>query len=71
MITANILDIPDRLIIGQIGTVKHIETEGKEVSTIYLALDDILVGLRWINDDDIIAKNNRWVPLERGGVNIA
>ena len=60
----------DRLINGHIGTAKHIETKEKEISTIYLALDDNFTGRTRINGNDSITKNNRWVPTERGGVNV-
>ena len=43
MLTTNIT-IEDRLISGQMGTVKHIEIKGNEVKTIYLELDDKCAG---------------------------
>ena len=44
---------------GQIGTVKHIKAKEKEVSIRYLVLDDTFAGHTRINDNGIIAKNNR------------
>ena len=64
MLTTNI-NIEDRLINGQIGTVKHIEIKGNEVRTIYLELDDKCAGQIRMNGSDIIAKNNKWVPIKR------
>lgn len=42
----------------------------KEVLTIYLVLDDSFAGRTRINGNDIITKNNSWVPIERRAVNI-
>ena len=69
MITANI-DVSDRLANGQLRTVKHLETKEKKISTIYLALDDTLMIRTRINGNDIIAKNNKWVPIGRHEVAI-
>ena len=43
MLTINII-IEDRLVNGQMGTVKHIEIKKNEVKTIYLELDDKCAG---------------------------
>ena len=53
------MNIEDRLINGQIGTVKHIEIKEIEVRTIYLELDDKCVGQIRMSGSDIIAKNNK------------
>ena len=64
MITAN-LDIPDRLINGQLGIVKHVKFEHGKVTTIYLKLDDHKAGLKEINGCDALARQNKWVPIKR------
>ena len=64
MLTINI-NIQDRLINGQIGTVKHIEIKENEVKTIYLELDVKRAGQFRMSGNDIIAKNNEWVPIKR------
>ena len=64
MLTTNI-NIEDRLINGQMGTVKHIEIKENEVKTIYLELDEKCAGPIRISGSDIIAKNNKWVPVKR------
>ena len=56
------IDIDDRLINGQIGTVCKIDTDSHgKVTKIYLKL----AGLKLINSGDAIAKRNKWVPIER------
>ena len=64
MLTTNI-NIEDRLINGQIGTVKHIKIKENEVRTIYLELDDKCTGQIRMSGSDIKAKNNKWVPIKR------
>ena len=64
MLTTNI-NIEDRLINGQMGTVKHIEIRDTEVQTIYLELDDKCAGQLRMSGSDIIAKNNKWIPIKR------
>ena len=64
MLTTNI-NIEDQLINEHIGTVKHIEIKENEVRTIYLELDDKCAGQIRIGGSDIIAKNNKWVPIKR------
>ena len=49
---------------------KHLETKEKKTSTIYLALDNTLMRRTRINGNDIIAKYNRWFPIERDEVSI-
>ena len=58
MLTTNI-NIEDRLINGQIGTVKHIKIKENEVRTIYLELDDKCTGQIRMSGSDIKAKNNK------------
>ena len=69
MLTTNI-NIEDRLINGQMGTVKHIEIKENEVKTIYLELDEKCAGPIKISGSDVIAKNNKWVPVKREGTSI-
>ena len=64
MLTTNI-NIEDRLINGQMGTVKHIEIKENEVKTIYLELDEKCAGPIRISGSNVIAKNNKWVPVKR------
>ena len=64
MLTTNI-NIEDRLINGQMRTVKHIEIKENEVRTIYLELDDKCTGQIRMSGSDVIAKNNKWVPVKR------
>ena len=47
------------------GTVKHIEIKGNEVRSIYLELDDKCAGQIRTSESDVIAKNNKWVPVNR------
>ena len=59
MVTTNI-DIDDRLITGQIGTVCNITTDSHgKVTKIYLKLDDEKAGLKLIYSDAAIAKRNK------------
>lgn len=64
MITTNI-DISDRLINGQLGTVKQFKTQNGKVQVIYIEMDDNKAGISKINKGDFIAKNNNWVPITR------
>ena len=64
MLTTNI-NIENRLINGQMGTVKHIEIKENEVKTIYLELDDKCAGQIRMSGSDVIAKNNKRVPVKR------
>ena len=59
------INIEDRLINRQIGTVKHIEIKENEVRTIYLELHDKCAGQIRRSGIDIIGKNNKWVPIKR------
>ncbi|XP_057310034.1 uncharacterized protein LOC130648031 [Hydractinia symbiolongicarpus] len=69
MLTVNI-DIADRLINGQIGTVKHVTTDSnKNVLKIYLHLDDSNAGLTAMSKDNF-GRANAWVPIERSSADI-
>ena len=56
MLTVNI-DIADRLINGQIGTVKRILTDRGNVVNIYIVMDDSNAGLKKRNSDSIARQN--------------
>ena len=64
MLTTNI-NIEDRLINGQMGTVKHKEIKENEVRTIYLELAYKCAAQIRMSGSDEIAKNNKWVPAKR------
>ena len=69
MLTVNI-DISDRLINGQIGTVKHISNDvNSHVSKVYVEFDDKQCGTKKI-DTDYFAKRHKWVPIEKAEANI-
>ena len=69
MITVNI-DIADRLINGQIGTVKHIaQSLDKNIHKIYVKFDDVKAGLKLIQTDHV-ARQNMWVPIEKAEASI-
>ena len=69
MLTVNI-DIADRLINGQIGTVKHISCDlNNNIHKIYIKFDDANAGLKKI-DTDLLANQNKWVPIEKAEANI-
>ena len=69
MLTTNI-NIEDRLINGQMGTLKHIEIKEIEVKTIYLESGDKCAGQNRISGTDVIARNNKWVPVKRDETSI-
>ena len=64
MISTNI-DLSKRLINGHIGTVKFISINQNEVNGIYGAFYDVSAGQIRINGNDLIARNNTWVPTKR------
>ena len=68
MLTVNI-DIADRLINGQIGTVKHILTDRGNVVKIYILMDDSNAGLKKRNSD-AVARQNLWIPVEKAEASI-
>ena len=57
--------IEDRLINGQMETVKHIEIKENEVTNIYLELYGKCAGQIRMGGRDLIAKNNKCVPVKR------
>ena len=70
MLTSNI-DIEDRLINGQIGTVRHITiNNATKVEKIYIEFDDEKAGHKLLNNLRNIFRQRNWVPIERIEVNI-
>ena len=64
MLTVNV-DLSDRLVNGQLGTVKHISKNLKgEVTKIYIKFDDAGAGQKKVNKDTF-AKQHSWVPVEK------
>ena len=63
MLTSN-LDVADKLIKGQIGTVKHIHKKDDKVDTIYVDFDDNEAGQIKLSTDSIGRQLNG-VPIER------
>ena len=64
MLTVNI-DVKDRLVNGQLGTVMQIaKNHRNEVFKIYIQFDDNRAGLMKINTD-IFAKQRCWVPMDK------
>ena len=69
MLTVNV-DLQDRIVNGQLGTVKHIVLNSQNnVSKIYIKFDDCKVGLKKINIDNV-ARQHLWVPLKKTTVDI-
>ena len=69
MLTVNI-DLQDRLVNGQLGTVKCIRTDSeRNVSKIYVMFDDSKAGLKRMNSD-AFGKQHLWVPIEKIEVGI-
>ena len=69
MLTVNI-DIADRLINGQIGTVKHItRNSNNTIVKIYIKFDDDEAGRKKI-DSDCFAKQNMWVLIEKSEASV-
>ena len=69
MLAMNV-DIQDRLINGQLVTVKHIAiNDQRNISKIYIKYDDNKVGLNEISMDSQ-ARDCGWVPIERAEANI-
>ena len=64
MLTTNI-NTEYRFISGQIGITKHVEIKENKVRTIYLELDNKCAGQIRMSESDVIAKNNKWVPVNR------
>ena len=63
MLICNI-DIEDRLINGQIGTVCHFMSNRQQVLRIYVKFDDLRAGIK-VSSHDNLGISNRWVPIER------
>ena len=69
MLTMNV-DLQDRLINGQLGTVKHIAINDQHnISKIYIKFGDIKAGLKRISMHSL-ARDCGWVPIERAEANI-
>ena len=68
MLTVKI-DLQDRLVNGQLGTVKCIHTDSENVSKIHIKFDDSKAGLKRINSD-AFGKQNLWVAIEKTEVDI-
>ena len=68
MSTVNI-DIADRLINGQIGTLKHIVTDRGNVVKIYMLMDDSNAGLKKRNSD-ALGRHNLCIPVEKAEASI-
>ena len=69
MLTVN-LDLEDRLVNGQLGTVKHFQKDQNgNVLKIYIAFDDCEAGLKSISKDTFASRNLR-VPIEKAEANI-
>ena len=68
-LTVNI-DLQERLVNGQLGTVKCIQTDSqRNVSKIYIKFDDSKAGLKRMNSD-AFGKQYLWVPIEKTEVDI-
>ena len=64
MLTVSV-DLHDRFVNGQLGTVKCIYTDsGRNVSKIYINFDDSKAGLKKMNSD-AFGKQQLWVPIEK------
>ena len=69
MLAVNV-DLQDRLVNGQLVTVKHIVLNSQNnVSKIYIKFDDCKVGLKKINNDNF-ERQYLWVPIYKTNVNI-
>ncbi|XP_066911415.1 uncharacterized protein [Clytia hemisphaerica] len=63
LLTTNV-DINDRLVNGQLGTVKHIKVLNGRCEKIYVLFDDVKAGNEKRKNDDF-ARRNGYVPIER------
>ena len=69
MVTVNV-DLEDRLVNGQLGTVEHFQKDQNgNVLKIYIAFDDCEAVLKSISKD-AFATQNLWVPIEKAEANI-
>ena len=58
MLTVNI-DLQDRLVNGQLGTVMHITGNSQGISEIYLKFDDIRAGVKAMHADNLESRIQR------------
>jgi len=63
MLTSNV-DISDRLINGQIGTISQIKLKNNSVETIFIKFDDINAGKKLLTSD-VMGRQYRAVPINR------
>lgn len=55
---------------GQIGTEKYISINQNEANAKYDAIDDVSAVQHRINWNDVIATNNKWVPIKKENTSI-
>ena len=63
MITKNI-DIDDKLINGQVGTIKYVQFVNNKVTAVFIQLDDETAGKKAMQSSNI-GRSNSWVKVER------
>ena len=63
MLTCNV-DIENRLINEQIGTVCYFMSNHQQVLRIYVKFDDLSAGIK-ASSRDLLGRSNRWVPVKR------
>ena len=63
------VDLQDRLVNGQLGTVSILLNSRNNVSEIYIKFDDYKAGLKKMNTDNF-ARQHLWVPIEKATVDI-
>ena len=69
MLTMNV-DIEDRLINGQVGTVNHFrKNQHNQITIVYVKFDDEKAGVKKMNSDHF-AKTNKCVPIEKSETSI-
>ena len=69
MLIVNVV-LQDRLVNGQLGTVKHTVLNSKNnVSKIYVKFDDCKAGLKKMNTNNF-ARKHLWVPVKKTTVDI-
>ena len=68
-LTVNV-DLQDRLVNGQLGTVKHIVLNSQNnVSKMYINFNDCKAGLKKLNTDNF-ARQHLWFPIDKTTVDI-
>ena len=68
-LTVNV-DLQDRLVNGQLGTVKHIVLNSQNnVSKMYINFNDCKAGLKKLNTDNF-ARKHLWFPIDKTTVDI-